>query len=147
MLIAGFRVNQRDRVQAGEPFDDQPAFVNPLPRPAAAVVSQHSRGSIAQAGQDDRPSRALASRQSQAVRKDVPGWRDRRVTLFTGGCFAEDPFRASTQISQKYLTVSETIGEICEGSKVARHGQIAERMGASRHPAQRATRDTAHCVQ
>src|SRR5262245_33548492 len=60
-LIARVRVDHRDRVQAGEALDDQPPFVDPLPRPAAAVLSQRSRRAIAQAGQDDRPLSALAS--------------------------------------------------------------------------------------
>ena len=46
LLLAGFRVDQRDRVQAREPFDDQPPFVHPLARPAAAIVSQRSPGPV-----------------------------------------------------------------------------------------------------
>ena len=81
MLVAGFRVDQRDRVQARKPLDDQPAFVHPLARPAAAVVSQRSPRSVGQAGKEDRPQGAFPPGIRMPYASCVPGRRNRRVPL------------------------------------------------------------------
>ena len=54
-LVAGFRVDERNRVQARKPFDDEPAFIHPLARPAAAIVTQRSPGPVGQADDEDGP--------------------------------------------------------------------------------------------
>ena len=55
MLVSSFRIDERNRVQAREPFDDEPAFIHPLARPAAAIVTQLSPGPVGQADDEDGP--------------------------------------------------------------------------------------------
>ena len=54
-LVSGFRIEERNRVQARKPFDDEPAFIHPLARPPAAVHTQLPPRPVGHAGEEDWP--------------------------------------------------------------------------------------------
>src|SRR6476620_10030833 len=123
------------------------AFVNPLARPAAAILPELSPTPVAQGGDKNGPRRSLAARHPQTIGHQVPVRRNGRISLIACRCLAEHPLQSAVEISDEHFATTEAIRKIGKRSKVVGEQQITEGKGTAREAAQQAMREARVPVQ
>jgi hypothetical protein len=82
-LLPAFGIDDRQRVQAREPLDDQQTFVQPLARPPAAIVSQDPPRARGRARDEDRSGRLFAAGHAHTEGQLRSTRRNGRIPFFT----------------------------------------------------------------